>query len=471
MGCNGDANHWKRTQMWIISSFERGLILGDRFMNQPLLSLVLGDIITPSYQEETIAILEGGLVFDSNGKIVAVSDEKSLLQHYSHAKIIDARGHLILPGLIDTHSHVSQYSVSASADIPFKNWIKDFIYPAEVEFIKDLNKTRQISRAFFKIALSLGTTAIATFASSSTEATQCVFEEAQRANIRAFIGKILMDRNAPSDLLEDSDKAIEGLEYLKKRWHYPEFLEVSVNPRFPVVCSEELLRRAGEFANTNQLLFHTHVDYLTSFWPIIQSTFPHAKNALDLFQQMGCMTKRMILAQGTGLEKTEWSQLSHASVGVSHCPSSNFFWSMGLLPVRQLLQQYVLVGLGTDSGGGVSLSLFEVMKSAGDTSKIFAFQQESNDWLSVYELLRMATYNGAKMLGMEHAIGSLEPGKQADFIIVNDQSADPFYGYQGLQVPYQSLKERLTRVIYRNHPFLIEATYINGRQVFAKRKN
>lgn len=438
-----------------------------RKVNKTSITVVFGDVITPTEKGQTLAIPNGGIAFDNNGTLVSIAEEKSLQKEFPSADVLDARGHLILPGLIDTHSHISQYPISASSDIPMGEWMRKFVYPSELEFSRDHAYARKVCRAFFQEALSLGTTSVATFAVTSTEATECVFEEAKRAKIRAFIGKVLMDQNADPELLENAQDALKGLEHLKKKWHQPGTLEATVNPRFSAACSEELLKAAGRFAETHSLLLQTHLDYLPSFWPFIKKHFPWAKHAVHLFQEMGCFVKRAVFAHGTGLNKEEYDLLGKCKASISHCPNSNLYCGMGLLPVKALMQKNVLIGLGTDSGGGPTLSLFDVMRSAGEISKIIASHTESTDWLSVYELLRMATYNGAKMLGIDDLTGSLEKGKQADFIIVEDQSTDPLLSV-GMQVPYQSLSERLSRVIYRAHPTLVTQTFVKGINVFKR---
>jgi guanine deaminase len=263
-------------------------------------------------------------------------------------------------------------------------------------------------------------------------------------------------------MLRDVAESEAGLERLRERWHGREGrLWVTVCPRGVFACSEKLLRFAGEYARRWELLLHSHLDMDDGFRPFVRELFPSAPDTLAVFEQARCLGPRSVWAHATGLTPGEVARLGPAS-GVAHCAPSNLFWSMGLMPLRAVQRSGAAVGLGSDSGGGPTVSLFDAMRAAGDVSRLIPGEEPA----PVEELLTLATLGGARVLGLADHIGSLEPWKQADFILVDDARCDPLY--PDGRSPYQSLTDRLSRVIYRPASGMIRATFVGGTVVHGR---
>ncbi|CCB88891.1 guanine deaminase [Simkania negevensis Z] len=421
---------------------------------------VLGTLISPLDSGDFLTLEKGAITYDQEGTILNIGQLQEPVNH----QVIDTNGALILPGLIDTHNHLSQYPIVGACDLAIGDWLEKYVFPEEIHFNQDLEFAAFLSRTFFQQALSQGTTCMATFVTSSAQATTKVFQEAHQSGLRAIVGQVLMDINSPPHLKTDLNHVFEQLDTHLRSWHKRGELEVSINPRFAVTCSEQLLRQAAHYAQTHDLLLHTHLDYVPEFAMSITQNFPWADNLLEVFKNTDFFTPRTLFAHGTGLSESEWKELGKKHAAICHCPNSNIFWNMGLLPVTKLIDWGSIVALGTDSGGGANLSLFDIMRSASEISHILQEQKVSENKLSLQDLLRMATLNGAKALGLQDKVGSLERGKDADFIIVQDQICDPLY--PNSLSSYQKPLERLGRTIFRPHPQQVKAVYIKGKKVW-----
>lgn len=286
--------------------------------------LILGDIITPTQTGQSLLIKKGYVLIDGDS-IIEVGEQAHLNQEIS-CTVSNYPDHLILPGLIDTHSHLSQYAISGSGDLPLMDWLNALVFPAEAAFANDLKRCQRQAELFMHACLGSGTTTINTMVTSNREATEVVCDVAARMGIRAFIGLVLMDRNAPDSLVVDCDQAFKDLTFLKDNYHGKNNIHITVSPRFAVTCSAAMLRQAGEFARANKLILHTHLDKDEGFDELIQSLFSTAHDYFDVFESTQCIADKTVFAHGTLLSLHEMKRMGDYAkqVGISHCPSSNF---------------------------------------------------------------------------------------------------------------------------------------------------
>lgn len=190
--------------------------------------LILGDIITPTQTGQSLLIKKGYVLIDGDS-IIEVGEQAHLNQEIS-CTVSNYPNHLILPGLIDTHSHLPQYAISGSGDLPLMDWLNALVFPAEAAFANDLKRCQRHAELFMHACLGSGTTTINTMVTSSREATEVVCDVAARMGIRAFIGLVLMDRNAPDSLLVDCDQAFNDLTFLKDNYHGKNNIHITVSP-------------------------------------------------------------------------------------------------------------------------------------------------------------------------------------------------------------------------------------------------
>ncbi|HBZ2995963.1 TPA: amidohydrolase family protein [Legionella pneumophila] len=430
--------------------------------------LILGDIITPTQTGQSLLIKKGYVLIDGDS-IIEVGEQAHLNQEIS-CTVSNYPNHLILPGLIDTHSHLPQYAISGSGDLPLMDWLNALVFPAEAAFANDLKRCQRQAELFMHACLGSGTTTINTMVTSNREATEVVCDVAARMGIRAFIGLVLMDRNAPDSLVVDCDQAFKDLTFLKDNYHGKNNIHITVSPRFAVTCSAAMLRQAGEFARANKLILHTHLDKDEGFDELIQSLFSTAHDYFDVFESTQCIADKTVFAHGTLLSLHEMKRMGDYAkqVGISHCPSSNFSFAMGMAPVSFFKGLGIEVGLGSDSGGGDSLSLFDEMRSASFTNKALWRLDKKTALLDAKSWLYHATLGGAKLLGLEKQIGSIEAGKKADLIILDDRNNYPLAELSSLsqELALDELQYRLARVVARSCENKLVAVYIDGKKVY-----
>lgn len=399
---------------------------------------------------------DGCLAVGDDGRIVSVGDWTSA--HLSEDdEVIDlGRSSLITPGLIDTHLHAPQLEMIGSYGGDLLQWLNLYTFPTEAKFA-DPDHARQIARELFEELPRSGTTAGLIFSTLHTEATQILFEEAERAGIRAIIGKTLMDRNAPANLQEETESAIEGSRELIRRWHGRDLLAYAISPRFAPTCSAELLAAAGELRSEYPDVYvQTHVSENRAEVQWVKELFPQARDYVSVYETFGLLGRRSVLAHGVHLSDEELQVLHDTDSRIAHCPNSNLFLGSGLFPLRKVMSFGVTVGLGSDIGAGTTPCMFNAMADA------YKVQQVQGLSLSPFELWYLATLGGARTLSLENVTGSLESGKDADFLIL-DLEATSLLARRTRGA--ESIHDLLAGLIFMGDDRAVSAAYVRGRKV------
>ncbi len=393
---------------------------------------------------------DADLVTDEAGRIIEIRDR--LYPTPRGVTLIDHSGRLIVPGLVDAHFHLPQIDVIGIASQNLIDWLRDHIFAAEAEN-EDPVVARDRAQRSFQGLLSSGTTAVAAYSSRHTEATHIAFEEAERLGIRAMIGKVLMDREAPQALIEDASVALEGTEKLVRRWHGAANgrLEVAVTPRFGITASEELLAGAGRLAQSHRVAIQTHLSENKEELQTIATLFPDRRDYTEVYEHAGLIGERSILAHCIHLSHDEIDRLATAGACAVYCPDSNFFLHSGRFPLEPILNRGLDVALGTDIGAGTSWSLLEAMKM-GNYMQIAPVEPAL--------LFYMGTLGGAKALGWERRIGNFSHGKEADLVVLEVEEILAGRGVQEWQPD-----ELLSMLIHRGHRATVREVYIGGHRV------
>ncbi|ASJ07758.1 hypothetical protein A3L11_00340 [Thermococcus siculi] len=379
---------------------------------------------------------------NDEGHIVALSREKPAIT----GELVDYSEYLILPGFIDTHIHLPQLHERARISGSLLEWLERYIFPAEGR-VADPNFAREVNEEFFSLLLRNGTTTAVVFSSSHREATEIAFEEAMKSGIRAVIGQVLMDMNGPGELLTTPERAVEDIKAVASRWHgFDGRLFYAVTPRFAVSCTMELMRASAEVAREMNLYVQTHLSEQVGEIEEVLRLFPDAESYTDVYLRAGLLGERTIVAHAIHLSDRERKMLADTGTKVAHCPSSNFFLHSGVMDLKAQEKAGLTVSLGSDVGAGPFLSMLEVMRDAYYANPMGPFK--------AFHLLTMG---GARALGMEDRIGSLEAGKEADFVVIDPE---PLAGTGG------ELEVLLSRLMILGDERNVTARYVRGRKLW-----
>ena len=327
---------------------------------------------------------------------------------------VDHRGHLVMPGFIDTHVHSAQIDVMGAWGTQLLDWLQTHTFPAE-QRMADPAHARRISALFLDSLLSRGTTTACVFPTVHAVSVEALFEAALARGMRLVAGKVLMDRHAPAALCDDPrDVHAAGRTCADQiaRWHGRGRLAYAVTPRFAPTSSPAQLDLAGELLRSAPGLYlQTHVAENLDEVRWVRELFPQARSYLDVYERHGLLAERTLLAHGIWLDEQDRARLAATGGAIAFCPSSNLFLGSGIFDWPAALSAGVRVGLATDVGGGTSLDMRRAMLDA------YQVQASAGRRVTAYALLHAATRGAAQALRLSHEIGSLDPGAVADVCV------------------------------------------------------
>lgn len=429
---------------------------------QAIRSAFLDFIDDPFYtaESDSVRYVPDGLLIIENGTIADFGTYNDLRSQYSHIPVTAYPDRLIMPGFIDTHVHYAQYEMIAAYGEQLLEWLSKYIFPIERKF-KDKAHAKKIATLFFDELLKQGTTTALVFATVHSESVDAFFEEASRRNLRMISGKVLMDRNAPDYLTDTPETAYEDSKKLIQKWHKNGRLLYAVTPRFAPTSTPEQLHIAAKLLQEfPDVYLHTHLSENKKEMEWVAELFPESQGYLDVYDRAGLVGEKSIFAHGIHLTNAEFERLSNAKSAIAFCPTSNLFLGSGLFKLAQAKssQHPVKVGFGTDVGAGTSFSILQTMNEA---YKVAQLQGES---LSAFKALFLATLGGAKALSLDDKIGNFNPGKEADFIVLN-LKATTLMATRNQGAAAQSLEELAQKVfglMMLGDDRAIQAVYIAG---------
>ncbi len=415
---------------------------------------------------------DGALLVDAEGRIVTCDDWQTLVAQgaIDGFKQVDMPPEaFILPGFIDLHVHLPQFSVTGCQSDSLLSWLETHIFQEEARFA-DAHYARDISRVFFKALLAAGTTTAAVFLTSHPEATQIAFETALETGNRVVMGQNLMDCNGPDALLRPARQLLQETEGLACQWHNMdnERLQYAWMPRFAITSTPDLLKGIGDLRQTYPSVYlHTHLSEQPGEIAAVLRQFPESSDYTGVYELAGLLGPRTILAHGIHLSDDELTRIGHHQSSLAHCPTSNFFLKSGPFRWFEVWKRQMLLGFGSDVGAGPELNLFETMKAAQ--------YMQSTVLIPLEALFYTATLGGARALDQSGRIGNFLPGKEADFIIgsLADHHAVPHLKNVEIQdvAPVDSLsafRALFSRLVYLGDERALCRTMVRGRCVFEK---
>ena len=363
---------------------------------------------------------------------------------------------LITPGFIDTHIHFPQTGMVGSYGEQLLDWLNEYTFPCEGQFAEKAHADG-VAQIFLKELLRNGTTTALVFGSVHPESVDALFEAAQALDLRLIAGKVMMDRNAPDYLTDTAQSSYAQSKALIERWHGKGRLHYAVTPRFAPTSSEAQLTLAGQLLREYpDVYLQTHLSENLQEIEWVKALFPERSNYLDVYDHYKLLGERSVLAHGVHLCDAECARLAETGSAIAFCPTSNLFLGSGLFNLPQAERFKVNVGLGTDVGAGTSFSLLHTLNEA---YKVMQLQGEK---LNPFKSLYLATLGGARALRLEDRVGTLQPGTDADFVVL-DYHATPLLSYRIAQA--KTFEEVLFVLMTLGDDRAVLQTYAAGRRV------
>jgi len=355
-------------------------------------------------------IIGDGVLCIKNDKLAKIEPRKNYEPLPDGKKIIDARGGIIMPGLVNTHTHLPMALFRGLADdLPLSKWLNEYIFPAEANHIHPDSVRLGALLSGAEMLLSGTTTCCDGYFHEDHVAT--VMNE---IGMRAILGQGVIDFPAPG-VPKPEDNVNNALKFIQK-WKYKSpLITPSIFCHSPYTCSEATLKKAKDAADAKGVLFQIHAAETKDEYVSIQTT--HHTTPLKYMDKIGIVDRNTLLVHAVWLDDDDIEIIAKRGASVSHNPESNMKLTSGIAPVPALLKAGVTVGLGTDGcASNNNLDLFSEMDTAAKLHKVNAMDPTLMDAVTV---LKMATIEGARSLGLQDITGSLEIGKKADVITID----------------------------------------------------
>ncbi|WEX75519.1 guanine deaminase [Sinorhizobium numidicum] len=385
--------------------------------------LIRGRVLTFLKEPEGIddtgsyRFFEDGAVLVRNGKVADVGSYGDIArQAGDHAVIADHRPHLVLPGLIDTHLHFPQTQAIASYGAKLLEWLNTYIFVEEQKF-KAPEHADFIAGRFMDELLSNGTTTAVAYCSVHAESVDAFFTAAEERNMLMIGGKVMMDRNAPDALRDTPQKGYDETKHLIGKWHGRGRAHYAISPRFAITSTPEQMEMSRALvAEHPDCYVQTHLSENRDEVAFATSLYPEAKDYTDIYARYDLLRRKTLLGHCIYLSDREISVLAETGAVGVFCPTSNLFLGSGLFDRDRFDRLGARHCVATDVGGGTSFSMLETMDEA---YKILHLQGQR---LSPLNSFYMMTLGNARALDLDHRIGSLHAGADADIVVLDSRA-------------------------------------------------
>jgi 5-methylthioadenosine/S-adenosylhomocysteine deaminase len=369
--------------------------------------------------DSAFRVLENGAVAVKGERIVAVGPAPELAARFDAARTIDTTGRIVMPGLVNTHTHVPMTLLRGVADdVELMVWLTKYIWPAE-----SLHVTPEfVSWGTRLAAWEMIRTGTTTFADMYFYEDQ-VAEAAKQAGLRGFCAATVMDKPVPG--LKNAEEGLRVAEAFLKKWSGDPLIVPALGPHAAYTVGPETLLRVRALADRYGAPITIHAAESPSEMEMVKRQY--GTTTVAHLDKIGFLGPNVTLAHAIWLSDAEIATIAARGVGTAHCPSSNMKLASGVSPVPKLLKAFVRAGLGSDGpSSNNDLNLFEEIDLA---LKLHKITSGDPGVLSARDGVEMATIGGARALHLEREIGSLEPGKRADLIVLANDSpwAQPRY--------------------------------------------
>ncbi|CAB4392869.1 unnamed protein product [Rhizophagus irregularis] len=410
-----------------------------------------------------LEILQNTLLgVDISGKIAFL--EKNVLDETTLNHIISqwefpeqevirlSKRQFLMPGFIDTHTHASQYPNAGT------------VYPIVVNNL-----------------LRSGTTTAVYFATIHLESSKYLARLVKEKGQRGFIGKVNMDCNSPENYIESLDNSVKSTEEFVKyvlnlekdegRENGSRLVYPIITPRFAITCTSQLMNSLGLLAKKYNMPIQSHLSENIGEINFISELFPHLPDYTTVYDHHGLLNEKTIMAHGIHLSSKELKLIKERNIGISHCPTSNFAICSGVCNVRQLLDEGIKVGLGTDLSGGYSKSILNAIRNANIASRVVFMASSKVDdkplnksfpHLTLPELTYLATMGGAELVNLDKIIGNFLIGKEFDALLIDpDACQSPLDIFDDLE----DIERIFEKFIFLGDERNLKSVYVKGKKV------
>jgi 5-methylthioadenosine/S-adenosylhomocysteine deaminase len=395
-------------------------------------------------------VFENGFVAIRSGRIIDVGDASELKAKGYRAKhTIGARGKVVLPGLINAHTHIPMTLFRGIADdLDLQDWLNKYIFPAEVK-----NVTRDFVVAGTRLGLVEMIRGGTTTYADMYYFEDAIAEETRKAGLRAMLGETVLDFPTPDN--KNWEAALSYTENFVKRWKGDALITPAIAPHAPYTVGAEHLKEVKAFAEKHDVPILTHLAEAPTETKVIAEK--HKTRPALYLEKIDFLSRRLLAAHVVHVNEEEMEILKRREVGVAHCPQSNMKLSSGAAPIPRMLELSLRVGLGTDSAASNNdLNMWEEMDTAAKLHKLMTMKPTV---VTAQQALEMATIRGAHAMHLEKEIGSLEAGKRADIIIVD------------LDAPHLTPMYNLnSHLVYAAKASDVTDTIVNGRVLMRNRR-
>ena len=409
--------------------------------------LVLGGTIVT--MDSARQVIDDGGIAVRAGRIVAIGSRAQIEARYTSRQRVNATGKLITPGLINGHTHIPMVLFRGLADdLDLQEWLTKYIFPAEA---------KNVTEDFVRVGTRLG---LAEMIRGGTT-TYCdmyyfedaIAEETSKAGVRGVLGETVIDFP-----VADNKTNAEAMTYVEKfvsRWKGNDLIVPAIAPHAPYTVSEDHLKAVRAFSDRTGAAIVTHVSETKR--ELDDSIKAKGASPVAYLERIGFLSERVIAAHMVWPQGSDIEILKKRRVGVVHNPQSNMKLASGVAPVPKMMEQGVLLGLGTDGAASNNdLNMWEEMDTVAKLHKVFSGDPKV---ISAQQAFELATIRGAQALHLEKEIGSLEVGKRADLLLIERDSLN--------QIPLYNIYSDL---VYATKASDVEGVIINGRIIMQNRR-
>ena len=374
-------------------------------------------------------------------------------------EVVGDDGCWILPGFIDAHVHLPQWDCRGLNGLTLFEWQEKVVYPAEAR-LRDANFAERLADDFVTGMIANGTTTVAAFGSPFPDATDRAFGVFEKRGMRAVHGMMLNDMNFPDELSLPAGEALERSRELAAKWNDQGDgrLQYALCPRMAVCCSEELLRGTAALAEKMGTHVLTHIAESEAEESAVREAYPDLLDDVELFAETGLLNRRTLLGHGVCLSEPMRHEVARAKAVVVHCPTANLFLECGLMDYVAERRAHIPLALGSSIGAGPEPFMPQVAVACLQTAKalkVHGIPRRSYAPPRPAEAWWLLTRGAAEALDMGDRVGALEPGYEADCLVVRPER----------WINDLPAEQQVSALLYTLRPRHIEHVYIAGRRV------
>jgi 5-methylthioadenosine/S-adenosylhomocysteine deaminase len=405
-----------------------------------------GTIVT---MDNARRVINDGAIAVTEGRIVALGPRAEIEKKYVARETVEAGGKLIVPGLINGHTHIPMTLFRGLADdLDLQDWLTKYIFPAEAK-----NVSEDFVRAGTRLGLAEMIRGGTTTYCDMYYFEDAIADETQKAGVRAVLGETVIDFPVADN--KTNAEAMAYVEKFVKRWQGNELITPAIAPHAPYTVSEEHLKTVRAFSDRTGAPIVIHISETKK--EVDDSLKAKGASPIDYLERIGFLNERVVAAHVVWPSAAEIDTLKRLKVGVVHNPQSNMKLASGVAPVPKMLAEGLRVGLGTDGAASNNdLNMWEEMDTAAKLHKVFSGDPKV---ISAQEAFELATIRGAQALHLDREIGSIEVGKRADLVLLEGDDLN--------QIPSYNVYSDL---VYATKAWDVLTVIINGRLVMRDRK-